>query len=152
MKKTIILALAFVFTMGGAIAQDWSETELQDMFMEYMEDNGYDDAFIDSDGDVQFTYNDHDYFIETNEDNNQFFRVVLWNFWPIESQTESVQAAFACNEVNKERLVAKAYITNDDQVWIACEAFFDSPDMFKPVFERMMEQIELGIDTFVGEM
>lgn len=152
MKKTIILALAFVFTMGGAFAQDWSETELQEMFMGYLEDNGYDDAFIDDDGDVQFTYNDHEYFIETNEDNNQFFRVVLWNFWPIESITESVQAAFACNEVNKERLVAKAYITNDDQVWIACEAFFDSPDQFKPVFERMLEQIELGIDTFVGAM
>ena len=144
-------ALTLLAFAPVAQAQSWSESELQEMYMKFLSDEGIDDAFIDSDGDVQFTFSGHNMYIEVNEDDNEFFRVVAFNLWPIESQTEAVQVAFAVDAVNRERFVAKAY-TLDDNVWIACEAFFGRPEQFKPVFMRMLREIERGIDVFVENM
>ena len=105
----------------------------------------------DGDGDVQFSYNDRTYFIEVNEDDNEFFRVVLPNIWPIESVSEGLQVVQACDEVNRSMKCTKAYVTNDD-VWIAVELFLSSPDDFKGVFDRCLAAIEQGLETFVEEM
>ena len=89
--------------------------------------------------------------MEVNENDNEFFRVVLFNIWPIESDSEYVEAAVAVNEVNKQMKVAKAYIT-DDNVWVACELFVGSPENFRPVWQRCMDVIDQGVDTFVEGM
>lgn len=143
-------ATALTFSSFVTSAQSWSESELQSMYMDFLEDQGI-DGWIDSDGDVQFEYNDRNYFVEVNEDDNEFFRVVLFNIWPIESNSEAVQVAFACDAVNREMKVAKAYTSNDN-VWIACELFVGNPRDFKPVFMRCLESIDSGVETFVENM
>ena len=122
------------------------------MYIKHLDDAGITGGFVDSDGDVQFKYNDRNYFVEVNENDLEFFRVVLFNIWPIESATESAQAALAVNEVNKELKVVKAYITNSDNVWMACELFVGEPDAFRPVFDRCLKVIDDGVDTFVDKM
>ncbi|MEL6537199.1 MAG: hypothetical protein AAFQ98_17390 [Bacteroidota bacterium] len=147
----LVAAFSFLSFSPSALAQEWSESELQEMYMEFLADEGIDDAFIDSDGDIQFTYNDYNFFMEVNEDDNEFFRVVMFGFWPIESQTEAVQVAFACDVVNRQMKVAKAN-TVDDSVWISTELFLGRPTHFKSVFWRCMNSIESGFDTFIEEM
>ena len=147
---------AFVFSLivcavlfpASAIAQ--TESELQENFMEFLADEGI-EGWIDSDGDIQFEYNDHNYFIEVNEGDPEFFRLVLFNIWPIESQTEAVQVAFAVDAVNRELKVVKAYTTNDN-VWLAMEVFLSDINDYKSFFMRGLGIIEDGIDTFVSEM
>ncbi len=149
--RSLFLTVAFSFTTVVAFGQsDWTESELQEMYLEFLSDEGI-EGWIDSDGDVQFTYNEHNYFIEVNEVDQEFFRVVLFNIWPIESNSEAVQVSFACDAVNRERKVVKAYTSNDN-VWMACELFVGRPDSFKPIFMRCLRTIEDGIDTFVSEM
>lgn len=148
---TMVMMVLGIFAFAPiAHAQDWSESELQEMYMDFLSDNGM-EGWIDSDGDVQFDYNDRTYFIEVNEGDNEFFRVVLYNIWPIESNSEAVEVAFACDAVNREMKVTKAYTTNDN-VWLACELFVGRPEAFKPVFMRCLEVIEQGVDTFVENM
>lgn len=154
MRQILFALISFAFfgviSMTTIQAQDWSEERLQDMYMDFLSDEGI-EGWVDSDGDVQFEYEDRTYFIEVNEGDSEFFRVVLFNIWPIESNSESVEVAFACNEVNAQMKVTKAYITNDN-VWIACELFVGSPEQFKPVFMRCMQVIDEGVSTFVDNM
>lgn len=145
-----LIAIVLGVSSFEASAQNWSESRLQEMYLEFLEDKGI-EGWVDSDGDIQFSYNDRSYFVEVNEDDNEFFRVVLWNIWPIESQSEAVQVAFAVDEVNRVAKVAKAYTTNDN-VWIACELFVGHPEDFKPVFQRCLDSIDTAVDTFVGAM
>ncbi|MEL6615785.1 MAG: hypothetical protein AAFQ43_08610 [Bacteroidota bacterium] len=146
-----LLALTLVaFLFAPTASAQMSESELQELYIDFLQTESI-EGWIDSDGDVQFQYNDRNYFIETNESDNEFFRVVLWNIWPIESNEESVQVAFAVDAVNREMKVAKAY-TIDDNVWIACELFVSDPTDFAPVWNRCMNSIENGVDTFVAEM
>ena len=146
----MLAVITLMAVAPAAQAQDWSESELQEMYMDFLADEGI-EGWIDSDGDVQFEYNGRNYFVEVNEGDQEFFRVVLFNIWPIESNSEAVQVAFACDAVNRELKVVKAY-TQSDNVWIACEMFVGKPDAFKKVFSRCLNVIEDGIDTFVGEM
>ena len=146
--------LAMLFLLVGsttiAHAQEWSEQRIQEMYLEFLQENGM-EGTVDSDGDVQFSYNDHTYFVEVNENDPEFFRVVLFNIWPIESVEEALQVNNACNEVNRAMKCTKAYVTNDN-VWLAVELFVGSPDAFKPVFMRSLRVIEDGVETFVENM
>lgn len=147
---------AFVFSLivcavlfpASAFAQ--TEAQLQENFMEFLEDEGL-EGWVDSDGDVQFEYNERNYFIEVNEGDPEFFRLVLFNIWPIESQSEAVQVSFAVDAVNREMKVVKAYTTNDN-VWIAMEVFLADIDDYKSFFMRGLDVIDSAVDTFVGEM
>jgi len=145
--SAFLLSLMFA---PAAQAQDWSESRLQNMYLDYLKDQGM-EGWVDSDGDVQFKYNDHSYFIEVNEDDNEFFRVVLFNIWPIESASEREQVEDACDAVNRSLKCTKAYTTNDN-VWMAVELFVGKPDYFMPVFMRSLNVIEQGVDRFVEEM
>lgn len=147
---SFLLLTLFAVTFSINANAQYSESMLQSYFMDLLEDNGY-EGWVDSDGDVQFSYNDHDYFIEVNESDNEFFRVVLFNIWPIESLEEYNDVLGAVNEVNKEQKVAKAYITNDN-VWIAAELFVGDPSHVENIFMRCLEVIEESVDVFIEEM
>lgn len=147
--KFAFFTLLFLFTTTLVSAQ-YSESELQDTFMSMLADHGI-EGWIDSDGDVQFTYNDRNYFVEVNEDDPEFYRVVLFNIWPIESNSEAVEVAFAVDAVNRDQKVAKAY-TIDDNVWIGVELFIENPGQAKAVFQRSLDVIESSVDVFVSNM
>lgn len=147
--KFALLTLLFLLTTTIVSAQ-YTESQLQNIFTTMLEENGM-EGWIDSDGDVQFTYNDRNYFIEVNEDDPEFYRIVLSNIWPIESNSEAIEVLFAVDAVNRKQKVAKAY-TNNDNVCIAVELFIDNPLEAKPVFMRSLSSIESSIDVFVSEM
>lgn len=149
-----ISAIAFSLIVCAALlpasAQAQTESQLQENFLAFLDDQGM-EGWVDSDGDVQFEYNDRNYFIEVNEGDPEFFRLVLFNIWPIESQTEAVQVAFAVDAVNRQMKVIKAYTTNDN-VWIAMEVFLADINDYKYFFMRGLDVIDNAVETFVEEM
>lgn len=150
MSKFILAFAAIAFIGITTNAQDYSESELQAMYQEFLTDEGFDN-YIDSDGDVQFTHNDKQYFIEVNETDQEFFNLSLYNIWPVESTDEAVQVALAMDYVNARKKAAKLF-TKNDNVWIAVEMFLEQPDQFKGVFNRCLKEIEGAMDAFVDEM
>lgn len=155
MHKNALSLLAFAFLwialLPGLQAQEWSESRLQKLYLDHLKDEGI-EGWVDSDGDVQFKYGDRTYFIEVNENDPEFFRVVLFNIWPIESEAERVQVQNACDAVNRSLKCTKAYTTSNDNVWLAVELFVGRPDYFMPVFRRSLDVINQGVDRFVENM
>ncbi len=103
---TTLLLFACMALPHAAQAQ-WTEAKLQKLYVDALRGEGM-TGKVDDDGDVQFSYNDHTYFIEVNEDDVEFFRVVLPNIWPIESIQEHGQVLSACDAVNKGLKTVKA--------------------------------------------
>lgn len=145
----VVLLLA-TFT-APQLVQAQSELELQAMYKNHLTDDMGLEAFVDSDGDVQFSYQDRNYFIEVAENDLEFFRVVLFNIWAIESEEEFDQVEKAVAAVNADLKVVKAYIYNDN-VWIATELFLPKPSDFSVVLPRCLEVIDSGVDKFVEKM
>jgi hypothetical protein len=102
-------------------------------------------------GSIGFDYNDRHYFIIIPEDDQEFFRFVLPNIWPIESESERMDVIRAADFVTRSMKVAKAYTTSDN-VWITVELFLPSPYAAQDVFTRSINAIEDRVEKFVEEM
>lgn len=147
-RPTLLFVVLIMAISLPAVAQ--TESELQTMYMDVLKQIGI-AGRVDGDGDVQFEYADHSYFLEVNEDDPEFFRLVLPNIWPIESELERLKVLKAVNEVNTTKKVAKAYSVNDN-VWIAVEMFITKPDDFVGTLERHFSVLEESITVFVDAM
>lgn len=148
---SIFLSLFTVLLVLPTTSFGQTEDELQQKFLKFLDRGMGIEGWVDSDGDVQFEYNEKTYFIEVNESDPQFFRLVLFNIWPIESISEQAQVLAAVDAVNRQQKVIKAYTTNDN-VWIAMEVFLSDIDDYESFLERGLKVIEGGVDVFVGEM
>ena len=149
--KTIHLGLtALLFGLCVSSLQAQSNEVLQKAHLSFLEQKGI-DGWIDSDGDIQFKYHDRTYFIEVDESDTEFFRVVLANIWPIESEIERMQVLEAVDYANTEIKVAKAFLVRDN-VWVSVEVFVEEPGDYEAFFDRSLSVIELGVEHFVEKM
>lgn len=146
--KLALITCLILLSVTTVVGQ--TEAELQMMYRSFTEGQDY-ESWIDSDGDVQFKRGEFTYFIEVNEDDLEFFRMVLPNIWPIESELERLQAQRAVNEANTFLKVVKLY-TVDDDVWVGIENLHEDVSDFEVHFSRYLSLIDSGVERFVSVM
>lgn len=159
MLKKVTLMFFFCFALPlhvmnvmaeNTSQQTMSKDDLQYLYTEYLTEEGYKPE-IDSDGDVSFKREGRTYFIGVDEDDPEYFRVVLANIWPIESEGERRLVVLAADESNNRSKVSKVY-TVKDNVWVSIELFVAQPEDFKGVFRRSMSALDNGVSNFVKKM
>ncbi len=120
------------------------------MYYEFLKEEGYVPRY-DADGDIVFKVEGMSYVLFPSEDDDEYFRLSLPNFWKIESDEERQRALVAACRVNAEIKVVKVYPVADN-VWASVEMLFDPPDAFKPVFSRALRVIRAGVEHFASIM
>lgn len=135
---------------GSSSTAQWTKERLQQMYMGFLKEKGYEPE-IDSDGDVRFTRENFDYFISVPDQDPNYFSVVLFNVWKIESEEERAKVLAACDAANARAKVAKVY-TMKDNVWLSVEAFLNAPEDFKGQFEHSLQAIDFAAGCFVEKM
>jgi hypothetical protein len=148
-KPLLITAFALISMALTFDAAAQTKAELQMMHMGILERAGY-EGTVDSDGDVRFVHDESTYFIQVDEEDADFFRLVLANIWPIESELERLQVVKAIDAVNAKVKVAKGFIVGDN-VWISVEVFHE-PGEHEDFLERYVTVIELFVSYYVEEM
>lgn len=143
-----IVVVAFC-TVVGMKATDPSIAELQMMYINMLEKFDK-EAWVDSDGDVQFKHEEKTYFINVDENDVEFFRVTLANIWPIENELEKLKVLKALDQANAKTKVAKGHLVNDN-VWVSTEMFCAVED-HEDHFERCLRVIGLFIEYYKTEM
>jgi len=150
MMASLLLSLSLL----GAPAFATTEASLQQEYQTFLQGKGY-TTTVDSDGDIRFQHTHNQYtlnlFVETNEQDPTFFRMAVYNIWPIESAAERVKVLEACNVVNDALKVVKMYVTNDN-VWIAIELYSPNVTDYRAIFDRSMRTIDDAVDRFVAAM
>lgn len=154
-SKFLFLALTLVAFASNAVAQDTKQpsaakAELQRMYSDYLTEEGYKPS-IDEDGDVVFKREGRSYFISVSEQDPEYFRVVLPNFWSIENEEERAKVLAAASWSNYRSKVSKVY-TVKDNTWASVELFVKDPKDFKKVFARSMSALTNGAETFTKQM
>lgn len=147
------LGILFLFCVPLlAAAQETSKEKaaMQKMYVDFLTEEGYRPE-IDSDGDVQFKAEGRTYFINVVEDDPTYFRVVLANIWPIESEDERVQCLVAVDYSNAKAKVTKSYLVKDN-IWVGIETFIPEAEDFKKIFKRCMSALNNGVTHFVSKM
>ncbi len=131
------------------LAQSTKE-ELQEVYLEILESRNL-SGFVDEDGDIQFEYMDKAYFIGVDENDPEFFRVVMFNIWPIADLLEGNKVLLALDKVSRDHKVVKGYI-HSENVWLAIEMFVESPQDAANFLDRCLQSLEEAALTFVEAM
>ncbi|HOZ41042.1 MAG TPA: hypothetical protein PLL25_09575 [Flavobacteriales bacterium] len=146
----LLFALTLTLLATAQKGEGPSKKDLQKTYLEHLNGEGF-RPVLDKDGDVEFKYEGKTYFLSVTPDDPVFFRLILPNIWPIESEPERTQVHIAVYHVNAEAKVAKAYIAQED-VWLAIECFLPEAGDFKAIFPRSLEALDGAVDLFVMKM
>ncbi len=120
------------------------------MYHDFLQKEGYSPT-IDSDGDVIFKSEGRTYAILIDERDEDFFRIVFPNFWPIENSQERQKVEQAALQATAETKVAKVFPVREN-VWASIEMFCSPPEVFKAVFARSMSALRAAVGTFAEKM
>jgi hypothetical protein len=148
-SRLFSLAFALIALVPSAHAQ-LSDAELQQLYTTYLDGRGLAN-WVDGDGDVQFELDNRTYYIGTNEGDDQFFNLVAYQIWPIESDTERFNTLNAMQAISAGQKVIKGYFSGDN-VSLACEIFLPTADAFPQVFDRCTSALDSSVDVFVDNM
>lgn len=122
------------------------------IYMDYLEREGY-RPIIDDDGDVVFKEEGRTYYVDVDTEDEMFFRLVMPNFWSIESGEELARVLIAANYASMKTKVVKVYVRSDDKDTIASiEMFLGKPEDFTAVFRRALSALKAGVANFVEKM
>jgi len=120
------------------------------LFMRFLREDGFRPK-IDEDDDIVFKFEGKTHYIETNELDESYFRLILPNFWQIDTPEEESHALVVMSEVNAEIKVAKIY-QRKDSIHATVEMFIDPMEGFKQVFPRCLGCIQAAVDAFRKKM
>ncbi len=120
-------------------------SERAELYRNFLAEEGY-AARIDDDGDVVFKCEGMTLFISVDDD-DEFFRLVCPNFWPIDSDEERDRVVHAAAAVNSSIKVAKVYPVRDD-TWASVEMYCSPPDAVLPVLLRAMGTLRGMVTEF----
>lgn len=148
MKKHLFMILALLLCGVGLFVPAHAQTDeqIQEKYTTFLHEKDF-FSKIDEDGDVQFKYDDKTYFLDVDEDDSNFFRLVLANIWPIESEEERSLALRAMDQANNRVKVAKIYMVNDN-IWVSVEIFQENPNDYEAYFDRSIEVILRCVEYF----
>lgn len=103
---------------------------------------------IDEDGNILFRYKKVNYFIEVSDN---FVRIGLPNFWPIDDDHERNLAIKCASASTKHIKCAKILVINND-VWGTAEFFIANEEHFGNVFMFYIDAIKSAVSYFIVEM
>lgn len=126
-----------------------NRTERAEAFRRFLSDEGFRPT-LDEDGDVVFKVEGYMYYISVEED-DQFFRLIFPNFWPVESDAERERAERAALTVTAHMKVVKVLPTARG-VLATVEMFCVAPEAVYPVFQRCVQAIQGAVRAFMDEM
>jgi hypothetical protein len=120
-------------------------------FADFLHEEGFRPELRTRDHLVFFKYEGKSYGIELDEQDEQFFRIVFPNFWPIDGEEERWRVLLAADYTNAKLKVAKVF-TVEDNVFATIEMFLADPAHFKPVFARTLGALKNAAETFAKKM
>ena len=113
---------------------------LQELYLTHLKEEGY-KSELDNDGDIRFKYEGANCYISIDERDENYFNMILPNFWKIEADRERANAIFAANSINCVYKCGKILLRGKEEEYMQAEIglFFNDPNDFKFFFARAVQ-------------
>ena len=114
--------------------------EREKIILKYLKEQGY-HAKVDKDGDIVFKCESMNLAILVDDNDEDFFRLILPNFWEIESEGELDHVLLASSEINHEIKLIKI-TTSDMETHASVEMLLTSAQDIAKIFEKSLRCIQ----------
>ena len=148
-----VISFFIVFMLAGltCLSAQMTKAQLQNMYVVYLRGQG-DNPSVDSDGDVNFSAQGHNFYINVMENDLQSFHLVLTNFIDVGNQSNRLKALNAASTVTRTRPVARLYITSSGKIAIDSYLFLAKPEDFSVHLNRLVNVIVQSREEFINAM
>ncbi len=160
-KTHVVAILAVVGLLASIVSpafgtaagfKDLSKDSVRGMYMEYLQQEGYNPE-IDSDGDIRFKKEGDTFYVIFDDDDLEYLKILRNNFWSVESAAEKQAILVAADSANRRTKVAKVFLNSDeDNTQAATQAYISGPEQFALTFDRSLSALQSAIDKFVKKM
>lgn len=117
---------------------------------DFLEEEGFRPKF-DDDGDIIFKYEGKTFIIEFDASDEHYLRLMLPNFWELESDYEKNQAIKIALDITKTIKVAKVFSV-EDCIWSSAEIFLPNEESIKPIFNKIIGAVSAAAALFANRM
>jgi Putative bacterial sensory transduction regulator len=124
--------------------------KIQKMYFDYLLEQGFAPK-VDKEGDVVFKFEGKTFYISIHEKDEQYFRLIMPNFWSIDHEAEMIKALRVCNDINTELKVGKVSIIRDN-VMATAEMFIEENPILDQFFMRTLNVVKTAADRFSKAM
>lgn len=122
----------------------------RDAYIDFLEREGFRPC-PDHAAAVTFAYESARFTLIVDEEDEPYFRLVLPNFYAIDTPQEMAAALYAANEVNNLVKVARIAIVRD-RVWSVAEMFVGADARLDDFFVRTLDTVRLAARQFLERM
>ncbi len=107
---------------------------------------------LDEDGDISFKYEGKIYYVQTNEADEEFVRILASNIWPLDDAQEKKAALRIANKATRRFKVAKVFLSNTNNVCVTVELFLFEIQTFMALFYRSISLLDETVLYFRTNM
>ena len=125
--------------------------ELRQFCMDHLKEEGYVPK-IDDDGDIAFKCEGDKFYIQLDEEDIQFFRMIFLGNWECEDEEEKIRMYKAASDTNRGMKMVKTSIRDDSTVTVAIECLLNNAEYFTINFARWLSAMKSAIETFKEKM
>lgn len=101
----------------------------------WLSEEGY-KCNVDDDGDFYFKYQGKHILFIKDDDDPKYYRLVMPSIYDIEEETELYRIEDICNDVTSKIKCIKAYVKQNNSVWLAIGFFLDPENFYLDSFFR----------------
>lgn len=126
MKRFLLTALLLCASVLMLRAQNMSSLSKASLLAyNYLSNEGY-KPYIDEDNDVCFKAQGYTFYVDNYSDDDTYLRLVLSGIKVINTEENVMEALVAhvtCNEINKNKKLIKAYMSDDGHVSLSTQTY-----------------------------
>ena len=111
--------------------------KLNELLLEYLQEEGFRPQVDESDGEIMFKFEGLGFSYMPDENDDLYFALRLPAIYDVDEDNRE-QVLEACNKTCMGMKVAKVFIVNDKSVWAVFEILFDSTPVMKDVVPRAL--------------
>ncbi len=124
---------------------------MRELCIDFLKTQGY-RPDVDGNGNVVFKVEGKVYIIDIDKRDGSFLRVLLPNFYEIETELEMSKALRVSNKINQSVKVGKIFIASNNHAWGLAEQFIDDTPNLEDFFQRTLNVIRKASEDFTKEM
>lgn len=113
-----------------------------EIIKQWLKANGY-KFEVESFG-IAFKHQGGNFLIEDNSDDKQYLQIIMPYVHQLEKSSEKEKALEVCNEVNRKYKCLKAYLVEEDSIWLSVEMFMDQTPDLDDFMERLLHILHAG--------
>jgi hypothetical protein len=121
-----------------------------EVYKKWLRENGY--KFDVLPFGIGFKHQGANLIIPDNEEDELFLQIIMPGIYSANNASERERAYKVCNELTREVKCLKAFLADENLVWLSTEIFIDNTPELDDFMDRLLDILHQGRNRFIAKI